>query len=200
MPYRRTPAVLERLETKRLRILETATRIAAQSGLDQLTTKAVADHARIAVGTIYNHFPNHTELVAGVIAQRIAADIAAMRERWSADPLATLAGAIAVYVHRMRATRVLGHSLTAAPAYRVAVTRELERLILGLGKNAPVHAGMAATAVYGALNAVLLAGNAGAPGKKSEPALICMALRVAGVANEAAQALAGEVGGVIVAA
>lgn len=193
MPYRRTEAVIERLEEKRTGILKAAIEQAEKVGLDALNVRDVAERGDIAVGTIYLHYPNLTELVAGVVAHRLAADLTAMRQAAQSHPLAALAGAMSVYVHRLRKPLRLAPSLTRNPSYRLAIIRELDRLIaatIAARQIAPINAAMGATAAYGLLNAVTLAGHLGAPTQKNEPALIAMALRAIGVGSEAARELA----------
>lgn len=193
MAYRRTEAVIERLEEKRTGILKAAIEQAEKVGLDALNVRGVAERGDIAVGTIYLHYPNLTELVAAVVAHRLEVDLTAMRQVARTNPLAALAAAMSVYVHRLRKPLRLAPTLTRNPSYRLGITREFDRLITAAierGKIAPINAAMAATAVYGALNAVALAGSLGQPTQNNEPALILMLLRAVGVPAAAAAELA----------
>ena len=197
--YRKTPQVLARLADKRDAILTAAAAVAAARGLDDLTVHGVAAHAKVAVGTLYGHFPNLDEIVAALVAERLAGDLAAMKaaadlaaHQW-ADPLRGLGAAIAVYVHRLRASPRLTTSLTARPAYRTGIVRELERQIgraASRGKIAKQSSAILAMGAYGAVNASILASMDDGSRRKHGPALVAMALRTAGVDNDQAWEIA----------
>jgi len=69
MAYRKTEKVLANLEARRNSILASAIDVIARSGMDGLTTDAVAARAGIAAGLMYKYFPDKTELVAAVFAK-----------------------------------------------------------------------------------------------------------------------------------
>src|SRR5258705_10485654 len=96
MAYRKTEKVLASLEARRNSILASAIDVIARSGMEGLTTDAVAARAGIAAGLMYKYFPDKTELIATVTAQLLARDIAAMRKAAAAekDPVPALAAAI----------------------------------------------------------------------------------------------------------
>lgn len=49
------------------KILDTAKNIAAEDGIASISIRSVATKCGIAVGTVYNHFPNKGDLIAAVI-------------------------------------------------------------------------------------------------------------------------------------
>lgn len=184
MPYRKTARVVQQLQNRRAAILQSATTLADRGGIDALNVNEVARHADIAIGTLYLHFADRTELIAAIVADRLAQDLAAMTRADNADALADFASAITVYVHRQGATRRLGPALAALPAYRNGIVRELERRIAILLRAERIAAGnlpWLATALYGALNAV--AGSKPRLDAKTEQALISMALRLVGAGD-----------------
>jgi AcrR family transcriptional regulator len=72
MAYRKTEKVLANLEARRNSILASAIDVIAKSGMEGLTTDAVAARAGVAAGLMYNYFPDKTELVAAVFAKLLA--------------------------------------------------------------------------------------------------------------------------------
>ena len=63
---RGSPAQRER----RRRILEAATTLAAKGGFEQMQMRAVAEHADVALGTVYRYFPSKIHLLVSVLAQQ----------------------------------------------------------------------------------------------------------------------------------
>src|SRR5689334_23028103 len=63
---RGSPAQRER----RRRILEAATVLAAKGGFEQMQMRAVAEHADVALGTLYRYFPSKIHLLVSVLAQQ----------------------------------------------------------------------------------------------------------------------------------
>jgi len=63
---RGSPAQRER----RRRILEAATTLAAKGGFEQMQMRAVAEHADVALGTLYRYFPSKIHLLVSVLAQQ----------------------------------------------------------------------------------------------------------------------------------
>lgn len=53
----------------RQRILETAQQLFAANGFDSATTRAIADAARIATGTLFNYFPTKEAILASLAAE-----------------------------------------------------------------------------------------------------------------------------------
>jgi TetR/AcrR family transcriptional regulator, cholesterol catabolism regulator len=63
---RGSPAQRER----RRRILEAATTLAAKGGFEQMQMRAVAEHADVALGTLYRYFPSKIHLLVNMLAQQ----------------------------------------------------------------------------------------------------------------------------------
>src|SRR5258706_14963223 len=129
MAYRKTEKVLANLEARRNSILASAIDVIARSGMDGLTTDAVAARAGIAAGLMYKYFPDKTELVAAVFAKLLARDLAAMRDRANEekDPLRALAAVIAVFYGIAQSP--LARACGANPIYCKGIEDELYGLI-----------------------------------------------------------------------
>jgi AcrR family transcriptional regulator len=70
-------------------ILEAAARILEGAGLNAVTTNAVAEHAGVSIGSLYQYFPGKTALLAELIRRErdiLTARIAAI----AAEPASTL--------------------------------------------------------------------------------------------------------------
>jgi AcrR family transcriptional regulator len=57
-------------EAASLAILEAAEEVAAERGLDATSTAAIAERAEVAVGTLYNYFPDRESLITALFKQR----------------------------------------------------------------------------------------------------------------------------------
>ena len=62
---RGSPAQRER----RRRILEAATTLAAKGGFEQMQMRAVAEHADVALGTLYRYFPSKIHLLVSALGR-----------------------------------------------------------------------------------------------------------------------------------
>ena len=51
-------------------LLEAAEHVAAERGIDQTSIAAIAERARVAVGTLYNYFPDRESLLAALFKWR----------------------------------------------------------------------------------------------------------------------------------
>ncbi len=51
-------------------ILEAAEEVASQRGLEATSTAAIAERAGVAVGTLYNYFPDRDALIAALFKYR----------------------------------------------------------------------------------------------------------------------------------
>ena len=107
MAYRRTENVVRRLAAREQAILDAATAIAAEGGMEAVQIAAVAARAGIAAGTVYRYFPSKTDLVAELVAA-----VAGARDRRHAaaadaapGPLSALAAGIATFAARALADR-----------------------------------------------------------------------------------------------
>jgi AcrR family transcriptional regulator len=62
------------------RVREACLRILDEEGASALTTNRIAQVAGVAIGSIYQYFPNKEAIVAGVYEEVIEAELAAMRK------------------------------------------------------------------------------------------------------------------------
>src|SRR5437016_13085945 len=114
MPYRRTENVVRRLAAREQAILDAATALAAQGGMNAVQIAAVAQRAEIAAGTVYRYFPSKTDLVAALIEALSQRELAAMRDVADAapGPLSALAAGIATFAARALHARRLIWAVT----------------------------------------------------------------------------------------
>lgn len=179
MVYRKTEKVLAHLEARRAGIIAAAIDVIAKSGMEGLTTDAVADRAAIGVGLIYKYFPDKTELVAAVVAQLLARDLAAIREaigtRKRAEALDT---GIRTYINRVVSNYALVIQIATAPAYRDGIKREFRALIqsAGISGRPFILDAVVAGAIWEA---------AGSIGPKGEDGLTATLLRALGAKEPA---------------
>src|SRR3546814_3555741 len=80
MAYRRTPAVQERLDAQRARLLEAATTAVATHGYAGCSIAAVAKNAGVGTGTLYRHFDGKGELFAEVFQSVCSREVSAARD------------------------------------------------------------------------------------------------------------------------
>ena len=69
---RRFGAVSERGARTRARLIQAATDVVGQVGYARATTRAIADAAGVAEGTIYRHFPDKQQLFFAAVLERNA--------------------------------------------------------------------------------------------------------------------------------
>jgi AcrR family transcriptional regulator len=133
MPYRPTERTETRKAATRERIVAAALEQVAEGGYASASVQAVASRARLAVGTIYRHFPSKAELFAEVFrraSQReldVVVEVAARHGRAAAE---RVAGAVEAFSRRALAGPVLAYALIAEP---VDPAVESERLRLRRG-------------------------------------------------------------------
>lgn len=68
-PGDRDPIQQQLIAARRAQILDAATKVFAEKGFSRATMRDVAATATIAVGTIYNYFPNKTALLLGLLTE-----------------------------------------------------------------------------------------------------------------------------------
>jgi AcrR family transcriptional regulator len=128
MPYRRTENVTRRLAARHAAIIAAAREAANEGGMAAVQIAPVAQRAGIAAGTVYRYFPGKTDLVAALLAEISAGEIAALRR--AADvapgPLSALSAAIITFAARARRSRRL---IFAAIAEPVDAELDLPRLV-----------------------------------------------------------------------
>ena len=77
----------------RASILEAAQALIVAQGIDQTTTRQIAQQAGVSYQTLYNYFPSKSSLLHGILADDIqawGADIDASIKQYRGDLLATL--------------------------------------------------------------------------------------------------------------
>jgi AcrR family transcriptional regulator len=141
MSYRRTEAVISRLEDNRSRILRAARRLVAEGGWQSAHIATVAQNAGLATGTVYRYFPSKAELYAEVLAQvsRRERDVIAAIVDGDSSAAARLKGAVAAFAARALRSRRLAYALIGEPCdpeidkarlhWRAALSEEFVRLI-----------------------------------------------------------------------
>jgi AcrR family transcriptional regulator len=117
MPYRRTENVVRRLAARHAAIIAAAREAASAGGMAAVQIAPVAARAGIAAGTVYRYFPGKTDLVAALLAEISAREIAALRR--AADdapgPLSALSAAIMTFAARALRHRRLTFAAVAEP-------------------------------------------------------------------------------------
>ncbi len=212
MPYRRTENVVRRLAAREQAILDAATALAAEGGMNAVQVAAVAARANIAAGTVYRYFPSKTDLVAALIAALADRELAAMRAAGDAapGPLSALAAGIATFAARALYARRLIWAATGEPvepelealrrAFRQSLAAELAARIEAAAnaRHLPeLDANIAAPAIVGALLEGLLgplapqSGDAASQREAVQTATL-LALRTLGVIDARARGLVAQ--------
>lgn len=119
MPYRKTEKVKARLAAVRESIITAAIGIIAQRGMDAMNSENVAKRARIAVGTVFNHFPDMVELRAAIVAEVLSRDLAAIQGQ-------SLPDAVDILYSRAHAGGRLSRAVLDCQGYRDALRHALE--------------------------------------------------------------------------
>jgi AcrR family transcriptional regulator len=120
-----------RAEDRRRQLLEVATRIAGQEGVEQLTIVGLANAAGVSRQLVYDHFSDLSSLVAAMLMDRFAAvDEAMSRTAHPSeprDPVQTAREAARRYLELSREDR---HILRSLLAHTDASQHELSELVL----------------------------------------------------------------------
>lgn len=207
MPYRRTENVTRRLAARHDAIIAAARQIAGEGGMAAVQIAAVAARAGIAAGTVYRYFPAKTDLVAALLKQMTANEIAALRRAAASapGPLSALSAAIMTFAARALRERRLAFAAMAEPvdadlegvrlAYRQSLAAEFAARIAAAaaeGRLPDQDAKAAAAALLGLLVEGLIGPLApDASGREREviQSLTLTALRALGVADARARGL-----------
>jgi AcrR family transcriptional regulator len=117
MPYRPTERTEARKAATRERIVAAALEQVAEGGYASAGVQAVAGRARVAVGTVYRHFPSKAELFAEVFRRASQRELDVVVEVSGADGPAAerLAAAVEAFSRRALAAPVLAYALIAEP-------------------------------------------------------------------------------------
>ena len=171
MPYRRTPAVQERLDATRASIVGTAHALVAERGYAGCSVALVATGAGVATGTVYRHFPDKGALFAEVFRAATQREVDAVAEA-AAKPgtvAERVARAVETFAHRALAAPRLAYALIAEPvdpqveAERLTYRRAYRDIFAALiddavvaGALPPQDAQVSAAAAVGAMAEALV--------------------------------------------
>lgn len=207
MPYRRTENVERRLAARHAAIIAAARAAASEGGMAAVQIAPVARRAGVAAGTVYRYFPGKADLIAALVTEISAGEVAALRR--AADvapgPLSALSAAIMTFATRVLRQRRLLFAATAEPVdgvldatqhwFRQALAEEFSTRIAAAvsGGHLPAqNTGLAAMALLGLLIEPLigpLAQDANGQERERVQSLTLIALRALGVADARARGL-----------
>ncbi|MFI5661654.1 TetR family transcriptional regulator [Streptomyces sp. NPDC051684] len=68
---RTTPALTERQEARRRRILHASAQLAARGGFDAVQMREVAESSQVALGTLYRYFPSKVHLLVATMQDQL---------------------------------------------------------------------------------------------------------------------------------
>lgn len=214
MPYRRTESVVRRLAEREEAILEAASAVATEGGMNAVQIVPVAERAGIAAGTVYRYFSSKSDLIGEMVGAISMRELAAMRAAADAapGPLSALAAAIATFAARAFEERRLAWAVISEPVedeagqarllFRKNLAAELEKRIAAAmsGRHLPEQdAAVAAPAVLGAVIEGLIGPLA--PERSADPAkgreavqtATLLALRALGVVDARARGLVAQI-------
>lgn len=203
MPYRRTPAVQERLAASRTRIVAAATTLVAERGYAACSMADVAGRAELGVGTVYRYFPGKGELFAEVFRDACSREVAAAR---AAGVLAAeqgthvdaLIAGVRTFAERALRAPTLAYSLLAEPidalvdterlafrgSFAAAFTTEIVAAVEA-GELPPQDAAITAACIVGAIGEALVIPLArGAADARTLTALETFTLRALGASTD----------------
>jgi AcrR family transcriptional regulator len=118
MPYRPTEKTEARRLATRERIVGAALARVARGGYASAGIQAVAAEARVAVGTVYRHFPSKGDLFAEVFRRASQRELDVVVEVTGADGRSAaerVAAAVEAFCRRALAGPVLAYALIAEP-------------------------------------------------------------------------------------
>ena len=207
MPYRRTENVTRRLAARHAAIIAAAQEAASEGGMAAVQIVPVARRAGIAAGTVYRYFPGKIDLVAALLAEISAREIAAMRRAGEVapGPLSALSAAIMTFATRALRRRRLSFAAIAEPVdaeldasrlgFRRALASEFTMRIAAAvaGGHLPEQdAALAGAALLGLLLEALIGPLAPAAAGRERvmvQSMTLVALRALGVADARARGL-----------
>lgn len=121
MAYRRTPAVQERLDAQRARLLEAATTAVATHGYAGCSIAAVAKNAGVGTGTLYRHFDGKGELFAEVFQSVCSREVSAARDAGDSarhlegNHRSAVSASVRTFAERAMRAPVLAYALLVEP-------------------------------------------------------------------------------------
>ena len=207
MPYRHTENVARRLAARHAAIIAAAREAASEGGMTSVQIAPVAKRAGVAAGTVYRYFPGKADLIAALVQEISASEIAALRRaaEVAPGPLSALSAAIMTFATRVLRQRRLSFAATAEPvdgvldaaqlSFRQALAEEFSSRIAAAvsGGHLPAqNTGLAAMALLGLLIEPLigpLVQDANGQERERVQSLTLIALRALGVADARARGL-----------
>ena len=195
MAYRRTPPIQARIDAQRTAIVDAAAAVLAEAGYAGCTVSAVAAHAGVATGTVYNHFASKVDLVAEVFRSIVTHEVDVVRAAAASGSAAESATAVLeTFARRALKSPRRAYVLLAEPvdpaidalrlefrrAFRDIITEAISRGV-ATGELPPQNASVVAAALVGALGEALVGPLAtGADDADTIPTLIEFTLRAIG--------------------
>jgi AcrR family transcriptional regulator len=199
MAYRSTDRVKARLSASRERIIAAALEIMARDGYAGCSIAAVADHAGMATGSVYSHFPTKADLFAEVfrVASQREVDAVSRAAALKASMADRISAIIETFAGRALQSPRLAYALLAEPvdpavdAERLIFRRAYADLIadhvaegLTNGELPAQDPELTANAMVGALAEAMVGPlAAGVAGPHTIPSLITFAHRALGVST-----------------
>lgn len=210
MAYRRTEKVEERLRARHAALVAAARAIAAAEGLDAVQVAPVARRAGVAAGTVYRYFDSKGALVAALVADVSARELAAMQDAAAASPgpLSALAAALVTLAGRALRQRRLIWAVIGEPvdAELAPMQREFRQSLVDAfaerveeaatdGRLADANPALVARAIVGGLVEALIGPLAiaveadSAAGRAAVQSFALSALRAIGIVDARARGL-----------
>jgi AcrR family transcriptional regulator len=196
MAYRRTPAVQDRLDATRARIVAAAHALVAERGYAGCSVALVADAAGVATGSVYRHFPDKGALFAEVFRTATQREVDAVAEAGSKPgPIAErIARTVETFAGRALKAPRLAYALIAEPVdprveaerlvYRRAYRDIFAQVIadaVDAGDLPPQDPEVSAAAVVGAMaEALVVPLHAGVASRRTVPELTAFVVRSLG--------------------
>ena len=195
MPYRRTPAVQQRLDDQRDAIAAAAVALVAERGYREMSIAAVAERAGVATGSVYRHFADKSDLMVQIFRDLCGREVEAVVSAAATGSAAErISAVVETFAFRALRNPVLAYALLAEPvdaavdAERLVLRRAFAAAFAGAirygittGEFADQDPDLAAAALVGAVGEVLTGPlRAGAASADTVPALVALSLRALG--------------------
>jgi len=141
----------QRREERRARVIESAMRLAVDGGYEAVHMRAVADHAEVALGTIYRYFSGKDEMLIAGLAEWLGLMRRRMKEapieghtaseRLSAALTSASGSTDSVPMLMGALVTALGTTDVAAAKYKLAVEREVRKMVvMAIGDDESIDA------------------------------------------------------------
>ncbi len=195
MPYRRTPAVQQRLDAQRDAIAAAAVALVAEHGYGGLTIAAVARRAGVATGSVYRHFADKSDLMVQIFRQLCGREVDAVATAAATGSAGVrITALVETFAYRALRNPVLAYALLAEPVDAAVDVERLEmrkafaaafesaiRYGIGTGELPEQDPRLVAAALVGAVGEVLIGPlQSGGGSAETVPALVTLSLRASG--------------------